>query len=402
MSSASQNKDPDDLFTDTRMSFGDHLEELRAHLWRAIYGFGVALVFSFFIGDAVMQYIAKPVEKALNAFYDKRVKDVLEDLKKKEGDPNQPDANRATPFVQVAFDRDQLIRAVNPNVPAEDVSKMSRPVREEDQGKAQEEEPGKIFGIKIEMPNFGGGGEVEAKEKPRVLKPGDQVVLWVSHTEPLREAAYLAAAQRFVGQRPQLSTLNVQEAMVIYFYVCIGVALVLGSPWIFYQIWAFVAAGLYPHEKKLVHYYLPLSLGLFLAGVVICELFVMPAAVNALLFFNEWLGLEPNLRLEEWMGFATMMPIIFGASFQTPLVMFFLERVGIVNIDLFRKYRKIAWFTLAVFAAVITPSVDAVSMLLMWVPLCLLFELGIWLCKFSPRGHGLDVEVPESEEMVEV
>src|SRR2546425_13340529 len=109
MSSANQNKDPDDLFTDTRMSFGDHLEELRAHLWRAIYGFGVALVFSFFIGDAVMQYIAKPVEEALNKFYDKRVKDVLEDLKKKEGDPNQPDANKATPFVQVAFDRPQLL-----------------------------------------------------------------------------------------------------------------------------------------------------------------------------------------------------------------------------------------------------------------------------------------------------
>jgi sec-independent protein translocase protein TatC len=401
MSSANQNRDPDDLFTDTRMSFGDHLEELRAHLWKAIYGFGVALVFSFFIGDAVMQYIAKPVEAALNKFYDKRVQDVLADLKKTEGDPAaQPNANKPTGFVQVGFDREQLRKAVGNDVSTEDINKMKRPVLEGDEGKKPEEE-GKIFGFKVQLPGFG-GGEAEGSDNVRIIQPGDVVKLWISHQEPLREAALTAAAQRMVGQRPTLSTLNVQEAMVIYFYVCIGCALVLGSPWIFYQIWAFVAAGLYPHEKKLVHYYLPLSLGLFLAGVVICELFVMPAAVEALLFFNQWLGLEPNLRLEEWMGFATMMPIIFGASFQTPLVMFFLERVGIVNIDLFRKYRKIAWFTLAVFAAVITPSVDAVSMLLMWVPLCLLFELGIWLCKFSPRGHGLDVEVPESEEMVEV
>ena len=102
----------------------------------------------------------------------------------------------------------------------------------------------------------------------------------------------------------------------------------------------FVAAGLYPPEKRLVHVYLPVSLGLFLAGVLICEFFVIPKAIEALLWFNEWLGFKPDLRLNEWLSFAIFMPLIFGLSFQTPLVMVFLNKLGIVGVETFRGKRK--------------------------------------------------------------
>jgi sec-independent protein translocase protein TatC len=194
----------------------------------------------------------------------------------------------------------------------------------------------------------------------------------------------------------------VQEGIVVYFKVALVAGLVIGSPWIFWQIWMFIAAGLYPHEKKLVHVYLPLSLGLFIGGVVLCQFFVMPQAVKALLWFNEWLGFEPDLRLNEWLGFAIMMPVVFGLSFQTPLFMMFAERIGLVSIETFRTSRRIAWFALAFFAAFITPSVDPISMLLMWVPLCLLWEFGIYLCTLAPRPPDFDSEVPDSEEMIEV
>src|SRR5207253_7989750 len=139
--------------------------------------------------------------------------------------------------------------------------------------------------------------------------------------------------------------------------------LIIGSPWIFYQIWMFVAAGLYPHEKKLVNVYLPFSVGLFLAGAAVCQFLVMPKAIEVLLSFNDWMGLEPDMRLNEWLSFAMMMPLIFGISFQTPLVMLFTDKIGILEADTYRSYRKIAWFVLAIFAAIITPTVDAVSML---------------------------------------
>ena len=111
---------------------------------------------------------------------------------------------------------------------------------------------------------------------------------------------------------------------------------------------------------------------------------------------------RPDLRLSEWLGFAIFMPIVFGISFQTPLVMFFMEKIGLFTIDSYKDKRRISWFLLAIFAAVMVPSADAVSMLLLWVPMCLLYEMGIWLCMFAPREPREEWETSDSEEIVEV
>jgi sec-independent protein translocase protein TatC len=230
----------------------------------------------------------------------------------------------------------------------------------------------------------------------------EMVPLWICYGNPVENLGYQQSAQRVLLDIDNPSTLNVQEAFMVWFKVCIVTGIVIGSPWIFWQIWMFVAAGLYPHEKRLVHVYLPVSLGLFLAGVVLCELFVIPKAIAALLWFNEWMGLKPDLRLNEWLSFAIYMPLVFGASFQTPLVMLFLHKLGVMDADSFRKKRRYAWFFMAIFAAMITPSTDALSMLFLWVPMSLLFELGIWLIKMSPREPDLGLEAPESDELIEV
>jgi sec-independent protein translocase protein TatC len=349
--------DPDDFFAETRMSFGEHLEDLRGHLWRAVKGFIVALVLSFFFAKTVLGWISAPVEAQLAEFYDNRVKRVTKEL---ESDPALQELNRPRP-IEILYPREELE---------------------------------KVF--------------VNAKVAPQVIvrpdkeNPQAEYVRLTAMIPPVNLAILQSKAQQIVGRRPTLSTLNVQEAFVVFFKVAIMTGLVLSSPWVFYQIWSFVAAGLYPHERRYVNVFLPFSLGLFLVGVLVCQFLVMPKAIEALLWFNEWLDLEPDLRLNEWLGFAIWMPIIFGLSFQTPLVMLFLERVGIVTVDTFRGKRRITWFLMAVFAAIITPSTDAFSMLFLWVPMCLLYELGIWLCRLSPRQPGLDVDVPEPGDMVEV
>src|SRR5207245_1507600 len=99
--------------------------------------------------------------------------------------------------------------------------------------------------------------------------------------------------------------------------------------------------------------------------------------------------------------FAIWFPVIFGLSFQTPLIMLFLERLGIMDVEGYKKKRKIAFFVLA-FASAAAPTVDAFSMMFQWVALCLLYELGIWLCIWSPKKQPLDMDVPDSEEMIEV
>ena len=112
---------------------------------------------------------------------------------------------------------------------------------------------------------------------------------------------------------------------MIFFKVCLVTGLVLSSPWAFYQVWAFIAAGLYRRERMFVYKFLPYSLGLFLAGVFLCFFVVLPLTLRFLLEFNVWLGVTPMLRLNDWMGFATVLPLVFGLCFQTPLVMLFLS-----------------------------------------------------------------------------
>src|SRR5205807_1074895 len=98
-----------------------------------------------------------------------------------------------------------------------------------------------------------------------------------------------------------------------------------------------------------------------------------------LLAINVWLDIEPTLRLSEWMSFATLLPLVFGICFQTPLVMLFLERVGILTAADFRAKRKFAILIMVTVAAILTPGPDVFSQCMLAVPMIGLYELGILL-----------------------
>jgi sec-independent protein translocase protein TatC len=387
--------DPDDFFAETRMSFGDHIEELRVHLWRSIYGFGIALFFSFFIGHQVLQFIKAPVTVKLREFYNRRVDRTLRDLNSA-ADPNINKANQATPFVRHGFSRKQLDLLLQ-GKPTAEINAVARPTLIKPQENPEEKVPSFISSLF----RLSSGDARPVTENEEYVEKEDVVYLWMNYDEPLRDQAHLQEAMRIVGDFDAMSTLNIQEAFMAYVKVSMVCGFVLGSPWIFFQLWAFVAAGLYPHERKYIHYYLPFSLALFLGGVVLCEALVIPKAIEALLWFNEWLDLKPDLRLNEWLGFAIFLPVVFGLSFQTPLVMLFFERLGIMNADDFRSQRRIAWFGLAIFVLMINPSTDLISFLLLWVSMSLLFEFGILLIIFSPKPPSLEVDAPDGE-MIEV
>ncbi len=336
--------DPEDIFKDTRMSFGDHIEELRSHMLRAIYGFVIGMVVALIFAKFVFAIITKPVEDQLMVFYKNRVAKVAEELKEGNKRYEGLDVPKELPYFLKRSDA-QLM-----------------------------------------------GWNVERME---TVDEFVKVPLWV---KPLSSSILLAEAQQQVGRPPMLSTLNVMEAFMVYFKVVAVTGLVISSPWVFYQLWAFVAAGLYPHEKKYIHKYLPLSIGLFLAGVVLCQVMVIPNAIRSLLWFNQWLDLEPDLRLNEWLSFAILLPLVFGLSFQTPLVMLFLGKLGIMDATSFRKRRFMAWFVLSIFAGLVTPS-DPLSMLLLMVPMWGLYELGILMVQYSAPPEP----VPDpADELIEV
>ncbi len=182
-------------------------------------------------------------------------------------------------------------------------------------------------------------------------------------------------------------TLNVQEAFLTYLKVSFVAGFVISSPWVFFQIWRFVAAGLYPHEQRYVYIYLPISIVLFLGGVVFCFYLVFPFVLKFLLGFNTLLGVTPQIRLSEWISFAIMLPLMFGISFQLPMVMLFLERISIFDVRAYREKRRLAILVIAVLSMMLTPA-DPMSMILMMAPLVVLYELGIIMCGFSPTSNS--------------
>lgn len=186
-------------------------------------------------------------------------------------------------------------------------------------------------------------------------------------------------------------TLNVQEAFLTYLKVAFVSGLVLASPWVFYQLWLFVAAGLYPHERKYVYIYLPMSSVLFVGGAVFCFFAVFPFVLQFLLGFNEWMGVQPQIRLSEWISFAIMLPLMFGLAFQLPLVMLFLERISVFDAAGYREKRRMAILVIAILSMFLTPA-DPMSMLLMMFPLIILYEFGIMLCSYSPAKSPFETE----------
>jgi sec-independent protein translocase protein TatC len=367
-----QEHDSEDVFAHTRMTFGDHIEVLRLHLFRAIFGFGIALVAAFFIGEPAIEFIARPVRIQLKEYGRRRLDDIGRKMDEEE--------------------RAAVARGEDPYTAVEKVVSFDRKDRDAFRGWLGLPSPTDQEREKVEAAPPAG---TEDNKSPKFT-----IIIYDNVKKTALE--YTKIVNDDINE-PTLKSFTIMEAVMVYFKVCVYIGLVLGSPWIFYQLWSFVAAGLYPHEKKLVHYYLPFSLVLFLIGICFCQFIVIPKSIRVLLEFNAWLGIEPELRLTDWLSFAITLPVVFGISFQTPLVMMFLQRLGLMTIDTYRSKRKYAWFGLAVIAVVILPTPDVATMMLLWIPLIGLYELGILLCWLSPARPLLDLGLTEeSDEMIEV
>ncbi|MEO7494696.1 MAG: twin-arginine translocase subunit TatC [Massilia sp.] len=157
--------------------------------------------------------------------------------------------------------------------------------------------------------------------------------------------------------------------------VTLVLAFILALPWVFYQVWAFIAPGLYSHEKRLV---LPLvisSSGLFMAGVAFCYFLVFGRAFKFISDFAPTsIAVMPDI--ENYLDFVMSMCLAFGATFEVPVVIVILVRMGIVSVEKFREIRPYALVGAFVVAAIVTPP-DVVSQLSLALPMCLLFELGL-------------------------
>ena len=338
------------------MTFGEHLEELRTCLFKAILGLVGGFLVGLGLSSYVVNFIQTPLEEARQEYDEKqaakKAKEKADELRKAgyalPGDPDEIAAvvaEKGWRFEEVYINPRELLQVLeqagsNPTVKLPEHAGSPGPEPNPDKGSQDFFDKGPV-----------------------------RIFLW----RPIEPTRAISLAPH--------------EPFLIYIKAAFLVGLMLASPWIFYQIWMFVAAGLYPHERQFVHVFLPFSILLFLLGGATAFFFVFEPVLRFLFTFNDWLGIDPEVRITDWLGFAMMLPLGFGISFQLPLVMLFLERIGVFDVHAYLSKWRVAILVIFVLAMFLTPA-DPQSMLLMAVPLTALYFGGILLCRLLPRAES--------------
>ncbi|QHE94271.1 twin-arginine translocase subunit TatC [Pandoraea fibrosis] len=158
--------------------------------------------------------------------------------------------------------------------------------------------------------------------------------------------------------------------------VTMMVAFVVALPIVLYQAWAFVAPGLYQHEKKLVMPLVVSSYTLFLLGMAFAYFLVFPTVFHFMAHYNAPLGAEMNTDIDNYLSFVLTMFMCFGVTFEVPVVVVVLARMGVVSLQKLKQIRPYVVVGAFVLAAVVTPP-DVLSQLMLAIPLIILYELGL-------------------------
>jgi len=342
------------------MSFSQHLDELRTCLIRAVTFLAVGVCFGFALGTPAVKFIASPLEKSLQHF-------ALEQSRRK--------IEAEIKELKATGQADDLIAYVNAGyvsttyyITPYDIKNMLHAASGKPLVKALHAE-GKISVYDVDNFNEIKGASIQ----------------------PIRIHLMTKVAE---DRSTKIKSLSSQESFTIWIKASFVVGLLFSSPFVFWSIWAFIGAGLYPHERRYVYIFLPISIALFVAGMLLAFFVVFQFVLDFLFFFNRMLNIEPDPRISEWISFALLFPLGFGISFQLPLVMFVLERIGIFTAQQYISRWRIAVLVIFLLALLLTPG-DPGSLLLMAIPLTGLYFTGIWFCRLFPRKRGLFDVDPE-------
>ena len=206
---------------------------------------------------------------------------------------------------------------------------------------------------------------------------------------------YDLLAAPLVAHLPKGATLiatNVISPVLVPLKITLMAAFMVALPVVLYQLWAFVAPGLYSHEKRLV---LPLVISstvLFILGVAFCYFLVIPGMSRFIQSFAPT-SITAAPDIEQYFGFVLTLFLVFGIAFEVPIAVIVLARMGIVTIDQLRKMR--GYFVVGAFivAAVVTPP-DVISQLALAIPMVILYEIGI----IAAQVFIKKTQAPETDE----
>lgn len=187
---------------------------------------------------------------------------------------------------------------------------------------------------------------------------------------------------RPLGEGADIIALSPTDSIFMYFKVALVIGAVLAMPWILYQIVQFILPGLYPNERRYLYWLLPAASLAFAIGAAFSALIVVPFSIRYLSGFMADI-ISPQYRVQSYIDFVTSLMLWIGIVFEMPLVVFFLAKLGVIDHHKLAAGRKYAIVGAAVMAAVITPTPDPVTMLLVMAPLIVLYEVGAFLTRLA-------------------
>ncbi|MGB2807247.1 MAG: twin-arginine translocase subunit TatC [Sedimentisphaerales bacterium] len=345
-----ETKKKEDLFEST-MSLGDHLEELRFRMIRALLGLGIGCVICLGFGRSIIRFMQGPYDDStakLMFNIDLEFQVDLDQGTMTEGLRQELRNKGVTLSAEVKVKRQGYLYSGSRWLIDDGVEYRYCAKKEEAKAKKAKDKKEEVKEDVNEVKKE--GGEVKKKE----------VELNIYKLKPLQ---VIAVAAGFIS----------------YIKIAMIAGLLLSSPWVFYQLWMFVAAGLYTHEKRYVNIAAPFSAVLFVTGALFFLIVVAPLTLKFLVSFNQRI-LDANsaFTFQHYISFISHLMLVFGLAFQTPSAIFFLNRTGLVSIAALNKSRKFVILAIFVVAAMATPP-DVISQVTLAVPLYILFELGILL-----------------------
>lgn len=370
------------------MSLGDHLEELRARMILAILGLFVGMVVCLFFGKTLIGVMREPFEKEtgkLEKKFRKLEEAKLVEIRKKQeaaGIGDQPQA------VIVTYDSTNGYRTY---MLFQVIGKFIEALQED---RAPPDDPNGI--APTDKPD---GGDDPVREAALIVHhPTEGFMVYVARDKldkilgELKESGAIiersedgmtVAKDGMTVAQPgtaQIVTHSPVEGFMVYIKVCLLFGLLITSPWVIWQIWAFVSAGLYIKEKRYMRVVSPISTVLFVTGALFFMLLIAPMVMSFLIRFNAKMGVGSLWSLQKYINMVFSLTIVFGAAFQMPIVIVFAERLGLVTINALTKNRKFVILGLVIVAAMATPP-DVISQVSLAIPLYGLYEISIIVCR---------------------
>lgn len=423
--------DPEDHLK--TMSFGDHLEELRSRVFRSlmiIIGFGIV---AFFFQNQLMQLVTGPHRMAMTQI---AARQEISDLQQQITEASEQlaavsDTDARTVLRVTAADEDwwqrwDRFRQSQGNSPI--LGRMAGLIEERLVALDPTRSSSRILGAtpdrflaSIEQLRLGaadlpwGGNsrieqcieglelladrwsswsqapqeaatedEVEQEQDPQPEVPDPEVIKILEAVA--RQSVVIeqgtAHLLEWRSRAKPLALLSYSEAFFSYLKLSLMLGLVAALPWVTFEMWKFIAAGLFDKERKAVRPFLPVAFLLMASGVTFAYTVLIPVGLSFLGGYGDPELLQATFTLKEYLNLVFTLILGMGIVFQLPLVMIFLTRSGLMEISTFREYRKYAILGAVLVGAMLTPP-DVVTQLLMAGPLVILYELGIIACEMT-------------------